>query len=250
MKIAATIQARMGSTRLPGKVLMPILGRPMLALQIERIQRCRLIDDVIIATSVEVQDDPIERLATDIGVHCFRGSEDDVLSRVVGALKAHDVDVHAEFMGDNPMPDIMLVDSTIGYYLKNADRYDYVSNAIVTTYPPGQEMFVYRPAVLYDAESRETDPAMRQHVAVNIDQHPDRYRICNLEAPPWFRYPDLHLEVDTLADFEVVSAIYEHFYPTNPGFGLAQMIDFANANPELASSNAQIARDWKEFRGG
>ena len=104
MKIGATIQARMGSSRLPGKVLKPIMGRPMLALQIERIQRSMLIDEVVVATSVRADDDAIERLTEDLGVACFRGSEDDVLGRVLGALNAFEIDLHVEFMGDIHRP--------------------------------------------------------------------------------------------------------------------------------------------------
>jgi len=248
MKIGATVRARTGSSRLPGKVLKTVLGRPLLSLQIERIQRCMLIDEIIVATSLTDRDDPIEHLAQEMGVGCFRGSEDDVIGRIVGALKAFEIDIHVEFHGDNPIPDPMLTDSIIGYYLKNADKYDYVTNAMKTTYPPGLEVFVYPAEVLYDAESRVTAPALREHVSVNIDQYPDRYRLRNLEAPPWFNYPDLHLEVDTEVDFEVVSAIYQHFYPNNPGFGLAQVIDFANANKEMVSRNAQVERRWKAFR--
>ena len=247
-KIAATVQARMGSSRLPGKVLKMIVGRPMLALQIERIQQSMLIDEVIIATSVKKRDDPLEALAGKIGVQCYRGSEDDVLSRIVGALKAFQVDINVEFMGDNPIPDPLLVDAIVGYYLKHADKYDYVTNALKTTYPPGAEVYVYPSEILFDAESRVTDPTLREHVGIHIHQHPERYRICNLEAPPWFHYPDLHLEVDTQEDLEVISALYEHFYPHNPGFSLAQAIDFMNANPELAAKNRQVVRRWKAFR--
>lgn len=248
MKIAATVQARMGSSRLPGKVLKTIVGKPMLALQIERIQHSMLIDEVIIATSVEKQDDPIEELTGKIGVQCYRGSEENVLSRIVGALKAFQVGINVEFMGDNPIPDPLLVDAVIGYYLKHADEYDYVTNALKTTYPPGAEVYVYPTEILFDAESKVTDPALREHVGLHIYQHPERYHICNLEAPPWFHYPDLHLEVDVQEDFEVISAIYEHFYPHNPGFSLAQVIDFMNANPELAAKNRHVERRWKELR--
>ena len=248
MKITATVQARMGSTRLPGKVLKPILGRPMLSLQIERIQRSILIDEIIIATTVDPRDDPIEQLAVEMKVACFRGSEDDVLGRVVGALKEHKVEVHVEFQGDNPMPDPMLIDSIIGFYLKNSDRYDYVTNAMKTTYPPGMEIYVYPPETLYDADRKVTYPALREHVASSIELYPGRYRLCNLEAPPWFHYPDLHLEVDTQEDLEVVSAIYKHLYPVNPGFGLGHVIDFANAHPELVQQNAHVERRWKIFR--
>ena len=248
MKIVATVQARMGSTRLPGKVMRPIVGKPMLALQIERIQRSLLIDEIVVATTVEEEDDSIEQLAKDMKVGCFRGSENDVLSRIVGALKEFRADVNVEFMGDSPIPDPMLVDSITGYYLKNADMFDYVTNCLKTTYPPGAEVSVYPSETLFDAERRSTDPALREHVGPNIYQYPERYRICNLEAPPWFHYPDLYLEVDTPEDIEVVAAVYEHFYPTNPAFDLAQVIGFMTANPALAKRNSKIERRWKAFR--
>lgn len=238
----------MRSARLPGKVLKTIVGKAMLALQVERILQSRLIDQVIIATSVEPQDDAIEKLAYDIGVSCFRGSENDVLSRIVGALKAFKVDINVEFMGDNPIPDPLLIDSIIGFYLKHSDKYDYVTNALKTTYPPGAEVYVYPAAISYDAESRVTDSLLREHVGLHIYQHPERYRICNLEAPSWFHYPDLHLEVDTQEDFDVISVIYEHFYYQNPGFSLSQVINFMNSNPELAARNRNVERRWKVFR--
>lgn len=249
MKIAATIQARMGSSRLPGKVLLPILGQPMLALQLERIRQSRLIDEVIIATSTEVRDNPIEQLARSVGVQCFRGSEEDVLSRLAGALKAFQVDIHVECMGDSPMPDPLLTDQIIGYYLKHADRYDYVTNGLKTTYPPGTEATVYPSSVLFDADNFVSDPALREHGGWNITQHPKRYRLCNLEAPAWFRQPDLYLEVDVQEDFEVISVIYEHFYPRNPGFGLGQVLEFMAQHPDLAERNRNVHRRWKAFRG-
>jgi spore coat polysaccharide biosynthesis protein SpsF len=248
MKIVATVQARMGSTRLPGKVLKRIVGRPMLALQIERIQQSRLIDEIVVATTTEPQDEAIVALARDLGVAFFRGSENDVVSRIVGALKAFAADLHVEFMGDNPIPDALLVDAVIGYYLKFADKYDYVTNALTTTYPPGAEVFVYPAAVLYDAESRITEAALREHVGIHIFRHPERYRLCNLPAPPWYHYPDMHLEVDTPEDFAVISAIFEHFSPHNPGFSLSQVIEFMTANPVLLMANKQVERRWKAFR--
>ena len=109
-------------------------------------------------------------------------------------------------------------------------------------------VFVYPADVLYDAERHVTDPALREHVGIHIYQHPDRYRICNLEAPPVFHHPEFHLEVDTEEDFEVISAIYEHFYRINPGFTLAQVIDFMSANAELAQRNRGVERRWKVLR--
>ena len=249
LKIGATVQARVGSSRLPSKVLRPIMGKPMIELQVDRIRQSLLIDEVIIATSIEKQDDAIEELAHVIGVSCFRGSENDVLSRIVNALKVSKVDVNVEFMGDNPVPDPMLIDTIIGFYLKNSHKYDYVTNALKTTYPPGMEVFVYPSHVLFDAEKYvpEDDP-LREHVGIHIYQHPERYRIKNIEAPEWYNYPDLHLEVDTQEDFDLVSMIYEHFYHSNPGFTLAQIIDYMKSNTELFNINKHIERRWKEFR--
>ena len=220
----------------------------MLAMQVERIKQSRLIDRVIIATSTSPQDDAIETLADEIGVLCFRGSEDDVLGRIVGALKHFDVDSHVEFKGDNPMPFHLLIDSILGFYLKNADDYDYVSNALKTTYPPGTDVIVYPAEILIDAEKHiEPDDPLREHVGIHIYQYPERYRVCNLEAPPWHNVTDLYLEVDTVEDFQVATNIYEHFYPTNPGFSLSQVIDYATCLG-LAEINQAVERRWKKYR--
>jgi spore coat polysaccharide biosynthesis protein SpsF len=247
VKITATIQARMGSTRLPAKAMRRVLGRPILGLQIERIRQSRLIDDVVVATPDSPANDVIETLAGDLGVGCYRGSEDDVLGRVVGALEGFNVDLHVEFQGDNPIPDPLVIDGIVGFYLKHADRYDYVTNALKTTYPPGAEVSVYPARVLVDAEQHATDTRLREHVGIHISRHPDRYRICNLEAPPWLHRPDLHLEVDTEEDFEVVREIYEHFYPQNPGFSLSQVIEFADRTG-LGQRNKDVERRWRAFR--
>lgn len=246
--VTATIQARTGSSRLPGKVLLPILGRPMLELQIERIRRSRLVDQVVLATSVEPQDDALEGLAKRMGISCFRGSETDVLARVAGALKASGGELHAEFFGDSPLPDPLLIDQFIGFSLKHAGRYDVVTSALKTTYPPGTEVTVYPSRLLFDAEKTARSPEQREHVILAILGQPERYRICNLEAPPEFRQPELYLEVDTREDFEVVRAVYEHFYPRNPEFGLAQILEFMKEHPELADRNRRVERRWKAYR--
>jgi spore coat polysaccharide biosynthesis protein SpsF len=231
-----------------GLMLLPILGRPMLELQIERIRRSRLVDDLVLATSVESQDDPLEGLAKRLGIACFRGSETDLLARVAGALKTSGGELHAEFFGDSPLPDPLLIDQFIGFYLKHAGRYDVVTSALKTTYPPGMEVTVYPSRLLFDAEQTAQSPEQREHVSLGILGQPERYRICNLEAPPEFHQPELYLEVDTREDFEVVSAVYEHLYPGNPEFGLAQILEFMKEHPELANRNRQVERRWKAYR--
>ncbi len=248
MTVDATIQARLGSSRLPGKVLEPILGRPLIEYQIERIRRSKIIKRVIIATTTNPQDDAIAELAQRIGCECFRGSENDVVGRVLEALNEFGVEVNAEFQGDNSVPDPQVIDDVIGYYLEHCDDFDYVTNALKTTYPPGLEVSVYPRSVLADAESRIVEPSLREYVGIHIYQHPERYRIKNLEAPPEFRRPNLHLEVDTQEDFELVSAIYQHFVPTKPEFSLADVIAYMDANPHLARMNVDVERRWRKFR--
>ena len=127
MSVDATVQARTGSSRLPNKVLKQVLGKPLLQQQIERIQRAKTIDRVILATSDLPQDDPLAELANAMGIGCFRGSETDVISRVCGALEAFNIKVHAEFQGDNSIPDPAVIDSVINFYLEHSNEYDYVT---------------------------------------------------------------------------------------------------------------------------
>ncbi len=247
MKISATIQARMGSSRFPGKVLTPIVGKPMLQLQLERIQQSRLIDEIIVATSDKKQDDAIEQLTQKMGLLCHRGSESDVLGRVIGAFKAHQVELNVEFMGDSPLPDPTLIDAFLGFFIKNAGQYNYLTNRLKTTFPPGAEITIYPARLLIDSEKEAVKPEHREHVGLHVYTNP-KYRVCNLEAPVGLRAPDRYLIVDEKEDLEVITAIYEHFYPKNPGFSLAQIIDFLEENPTLAARNQAIERRWRIYR--
>jgi len=247
VRIDATIQARFGSSRLPGKVLRPLAGRPALARIVERIRQSRLIDRVIIATSTNAADDAVAALAENVGAECFRGSEDDVLGRVVSALRAFDVDVHAEFQGDNAVPDAGVIDGVIGYFLKHRDEVDYVSTGLTTTYPPGSEVAVYRAATLFAAEADVRPEHPREHVGLHIYKRRDLFRCRGLQAPPALHAPDMHLEIDTEEDYTVVCALYDHFLPDHPDFTLAQAIDYARASG-ICEANAAVFRRWRQYR--
>lgn len=250
MNVVATIQARVGSTRLPGKVLKKINDKPMLLYQIERVRRSRLLDDIVVATSTNPLDNAIVELCRNNGVRCFRGSENDVLSRIASAIQEFNIDIHVELFGDCPLPDAHLIDEVIGYYLKFRNTYDYVSNSIKTTYPPGQEVAVYRGSALLEADAvvSKSDP-LREHCSLNITRLNDRFRICNLEAPPYYHYPDIYLEVDTPEDLEFISLVIDNFARAGYGyFSLAQILDFINRNKELTDINNKVDRRWKEFR--
>lgn len=249
MRVTATIQARMGSTRLPGKVLKPIRGKPMLQIQIERVLRSRLVDEVVVATSTNAGDDPIARLAEDLGVGCFRGPEDDVLGRIAGLVRALDVQLHVELIGDSPLTDPQIVDEMIGVFLKAEGSLDYVSNGTALSYPSGMEVNVYPGRVLLDADSRVgADDPLREHVDIHISKT-DRYRRLCVTAPPWFHHPDIFLEVDTPRDFEMMSRLIGHFMEQGRGhFGLAQILDYLEGNPDLAALNRDEPRRWWAFK--
>jgi spore coat polysaccharide biosynthesis protein SpsF len=250
MKIIASIQARLGSSRLPGKVLKKINGKPMLYWHVERIRKARLIDDVIIATTVNPADDEIVEFCNEYDISYFRGSEDDVLDRVASMVEKNKIDIHVELFGDSPLTDPHIIDEYVGYLLKHYDSLDFVSNSIETTYPPGQEVLVYKGEVLIDANKRvlKTDP-LREHVSIHIYKHPDLYRVKNLPAPTYYNFPDVFMEVDTPEDFVVVETIINHFHNNGQShFSLSQILDFLNKNLELTQVNQNVERRWKEFR--
>jgi spore coat polysaccharide biosynthesis protein SpsF len=250
MNITASIQARMGSSRLPGKVLKEICGKPMLLWLVERLRQSRLLDDVIVATSIEKQDDIIEQFCIQHKITCFRGSEEDVLNRIASLIRLHNVDIHVECYGDSPLIDPQIVDEFVGYYLKNRDTIDYASNAIKTSYPPGQEVVVYSGKILDELEKKlpDNDP-LREHVGYNITRFQDDYRIASLEAPAHFFQPNVYLEVDTLEDFDVMSKIIKYFYDRGIEIAsLAQILEFLEKYPEIALHNAKVTRRWKALR--
>ena len=244
-KVTATVQARLGSSRLPGKCLMPVLDKPLLQHMIERIRASRLVDQVVIATTTSELDDSLERFGNDIGVDVFRGAEDDVLGRICACLEAFEVDTHVEMLGDSPLPCPHLIDEVLGYYFKHAGRYDFVSNDLEETYPAGLEVKVYPARTLLEVGAKipATDPT-REHVSYHIKNRPEHFRLKNLQAPARLRRPDVFLEVDEQADFEFVANVIEYFGSDNL-FSLSQIIEFLEANPELAAHNQHVYRRWQ-----
>jgi spore coat polysaccharide biosynthesis protein SpsF len=238
-RIFATIEARMTSTRLPGKVLCEAVGKPMLELMIERVRRVPVLDGIVVATTENVEDAPIVALARRLGVGWYRGSENDVLSRVLEAAGSHNVDVIVELTGDCPLIDPDVIAETIEAYLA-ADA-DYVSNILQRTYPIGMDTQVFATRVLADVARRTEDPVDREHVSLFIYRHPEIYRLRNVAAPPPLTRPDLRLTLDTPEDLAVIRAVFEGLYPDKSDFGLADILAFLDSLPEIAMKNANVA---------
>ena len=249
MKIVATIQVRMGSSRLPGKPLKIIAGKSILEWQILRLKRSLLIDEIVVATTTESQDDVLEIEAYRLGVSCYRGSENDVLARVCHAMQGSNADIHLEFYGDSPFVDPYLIDQTIGYLIKNYEKVDYVSTALKTTYPPGLEVTAYKAFCLEKAQkTTDKDDPLREHTGPNIHKI-NEFTLVNLEAPTALHYPEFYFEIDTEDDFKMLSALITLVIDQyGEAFTMQNLIKLANARPEIIQLNSAVHRRWKEFR--
>lgn len=235
----ALLQARTSSSRLPGKVLKPILGEPMLARHIERLRRATRIGQLLVATSTEASDDALATLCATLGVHCHRGSLNDVLDRFYQAALPYAPDHVIRLTGDCPLADPAVIDACIDFHL--AGDYDYTTNALQPTFPDGLDVEVFRFRCLEEAWKEATLTSEREHVTPFIHQRPARYRIGHYKQArdlSWLRWT-----VDQPEDFEVVERIYAALYPHNPAFTTDDILAFLGAHPEIARLNADITRN-------
>jgi spore coat polysaccharide biosynthesis protein SpsF len=248
MKVVATVQVRMNSSRLPGKVLKKIFDRPILDYLIERLSRANFIDEIVVATSNRPENDPIENYCNDNNLKVFRGSEENVSSRIIGALDECKADIAVEIYGDCPLIDHRIVDQVIEYYLDNLDKFDFVTNAMKTTYSPGLEVEVYNVLAFKKAYDMVNDPVELEHGTYIIRKRPEIFNIKNIEAPDELYYPKIELELDTEEDFFVIKKIIEKLYPHDNDFSAIDAIMFLNDNPNIKNKNKDVHRRWKEFR--
>ncbi|MBD2544982.1 cytidylyltransferase domain-containing protein [Planktothricoides raciborskii] len=245
MKIVIIVQARMTSTRLPGKVLKQVLGKPLLEYQIERLQRVKLADEIVIATTKNQTDDPIVDLCVSeairrnrLSVAYFRGSESDVLERYYQAAAAHQASVVVRVTSDCPLIDPQVIDRVIDYYLQNQSNYDYVSNGIKRTYPRGMDTEVFSFSVLEQAFLEATAQPDREHVTPFIYLQPQRYRLGHVlyaEDCSHHRWT-----VDTPEDFDLIKKIIEAVYPNQPNFTLEDCLHLLQKHPEWYFINSHI----------
>lgn len=240
MKTVAIVQARMTSTRLPGKIMRPVLGKPLLELLVERIKRAQGVDEVVIATTTNADDDQVESLTQRLGIGCFRGSEHDVLDRVLRAAHAFDADLIVEITGDCPLIDFQVIDKLLEVY--HANEYDYVANVLKRTYPRGLDTQVFATSVLDEVARLTDDPVDHEHVSLYIYEHPERFELHNVESGLPEEYWDLRLTVDTPDDFELIRRIYEELYPSNSAFTIEDIVKLFQRQPELRSINEHISQ--------
>lgn len=238
MKIAAIVQARMNSTRLPGKVLQEVLGKPLLRYQLERVKESAFISDLIVATTVSAADDPIAALCQSLGVNFYRGSESDVLERYYEAALQSCADIVVRLTGDCPLHDPGIIDQVIQAYLDSPASCDYVSNTLQRTFPRGLDTEVFSIDALIKAHAEAFEESDREHVTPYIYRHPDSFEILQLtNRQDWSRY---RLTVDTPEDFQLIRLILEALYPSNPLFGMEDILQLLDQNKDWSRLNSHI----------
>ena len=231
--ILAILQARMSSTRLPGKVLRPLCGGPLILRQLERTLRSRRIDRLVVATSDDKTDDVLADVLEGRGVEVFRGPLEDVLARYAGALRAKGPADHVlRLTGDCPLLDWGVVDAVIDRHLETGA--DYTANTWGRrTFPKGLDADIVKSEVLLEADAEASDPYEREHVLPFIYRRPERYRLQGYEQAR--DEGELRWTVDLPEDHDFVSAVYDGLFPRDPAFSSDEVRRFLMGRPDLAA---------------
>ena len=245
MKVVATVEARMASSRLPGKVLRQVVGVPLLGHLINRLKYCQTLNDIVVATSTNPLDDELVEYCRLIDIPVFRGDEIDVMGRVLAAATFSSADLVVETTGDNPMLDPDIVDFHVDTFLAN--KADYVSNTVFPSFPDGMDVQVFMRKTLALSERATSHPLDREHVTRHIRMHPDLFTRINVLAPIDIRRPDLSVTVDEPSDFDVVRLAFESLYDESRPFSCRELVAYFDAHPEIALKNALVNRKGTEL---
>jgi len=239
MKKVIIVQARMNSTRLPGKVLMGIVGKPMLVRQIERLKHCTMADEIVIATTTNHADDPLVDIARQEGVGWFRGDEHDVLSRYVGAARYSQADVIVRVTADCPLIDPQINDRIIGELLACASECDYASNVLQRTYPRGLDVEAFFLDTLLRMDRLARSQVAREHVTLFLrSERPElflRHSVVDKQ-----NNADLRWTVDSEADLQTVRLIYQGLDLGTKIVPYPEVLSYVRARPELTQINRDV----------
>ena len=240
--ILTVVQARMGSSRLPGKVLLPLAGQPLLVRMVERVQRSQLAGTVVVATTTEAADDAVAACCAAHEIACFRGDALDLLDRHYQAARQYRADVVLKIPSDCPLIDPAVIDQVLGVYLENPDQYDFVSNLHPATFPDGNDVEIMRFEALETAWHEARRPLEREHTTPYFWENPDRFRLANVG---WATGQDFSMShrwtIDYPEDYEFIKAVYEALHPSKPTFGLDDILSLLEKRPDIAQLNAHFA---------
>lgn len=243
MRIVGVVQARTGSTRLPGKVLMPVAGATLLERMVERVRSARTLDEVVVATTTAADDDAIATLCDRRGWRCHRGHPTDLLDRHVRAGREAHADVVVKIPSDCPLIDPRIIDRVVSFFEASPGRYDFVSNLHPATYPDGNDVEVAPIAALEIADREARRPHEREHTTPFLWDQPERFRIGNVTWETGLDYSMTHrLTIDYPEDYQLVCAVYDAlFVPWRMPFSLQAILDFLDHHPEVFALNRRLA---------
>lgn len=246
MKVSAVIQARITSTRLPNKVLMDIEGKPMLWRVVDRLRFSEKINEIILAIPDTPENDILEKFAEENNVKCFRGSENDVLSRYYEAAKKFNCDVIIRITSDCPLIDPKIVDLVIEKHLNSGA--DYTANILKRTFPKGLDVEVFNFSALKKFHREATGSSEREHVTLYIRQHPELFQRANLENKE--NLSEMRWTVDEKEDLEFVREIFKKLYKPGKMFLMKDILELLKKEPKLIEINKNIKRkviheNWK-----
>lgn len=240
--IVIIIQARMSSSRLPRKVLMPLLDKSLLARMIERLQQIKYQARLVIATSESADDDIIEQEAQALQTDCFRGDLNNLLDRHYQAAKLYNADLVLKIPSDCPLIDPKAVDRVLDYFFKNDAKFDFVSNLHPATWPDGNDVEVMTMACLEKTWQEASRALELEHTTPYIWENPDKFRIGNVAWETGEDYSMSHrFTIDYLQDYQFIARVYEELYPQKSNFSCADILELLEAKPEIYHINAQYA---------
>jgi len=241
-KIVIIVQARMSSSRLPGKVMLPILGKSLLYRMIERLQMINHDAEIVIATSTDKPDDVIAQEARLMDVACFRGSLNNVLDRHYQAALEYNAGVVLKIPSDCPLIDPLVIDDVLDFYFEYPRKYDYVSNLHPATFPDGNDVEIMTMACLGKTWHEAKRPLELEHTTPYIWENPGKFSIGNVTWETGLDYSMSHrFTIDYEADYLFIKRVFEELYPRNPGFSCGDILRLLNEQPEIYGINAQYA---------
>jgi spore coat polysaccharide biosynthesis protein SpsF len=241
-KIAIVIQARMSSSRLPGKVMLPLLGKSLLNRMVERLQMMQHKAQLVIATSTVAADDIIEKEALKIKVPCYRGSLDNLLDRHYHAAKEFNAEIVLKIPSDCPLIDPRIVDDVLDFYFAHKDKYDYVSNLHPASFPDGNDVEVMTMSCLEKTWKEATRILELEHTTPYIWENPKKFRIGNFL---WQSGKDFSMShrftIDYEADYQFIKRVFEELYPQKNNFSCEDILTLLENKPDICQINAQYA---------
>jgi spore coat polysaccharide biosynthesis protein SpsF len=246
VKTVVVVQARMGSTRLPGKVLRPLGGRPVLERMLERLARATAAFHMVVATTSDAADDVIVDLCRALGVDHFRGARDDLLDRHYRAALDRDADVVVKIPSDCPLIDPAIVDRVLEAFSSSEGRYDYVSNLHPATYPDGNDVEVMSMAALHTAWRLAARAFEREHTTPFLWDQPERFRIGNVTMETGADLSMSHrITLDYAEDLDLIGRIFEELSGATRAFSVHEVVDLLDRRPDLRAINARyVGVNW------